>query len=355
MFRILVINPGSTSTAIALFENEEEKLRKKLEHSPEELKKFSHYLEQVDFRKSIIIETLKEWGIKKGELDAVSGRGGPIKSLESGTYKINNKMLEDIKARRVKAEHISNIGPLLAHEVAKEYGAHAFTADPVSVDEFEPLARVSGFPEFERDALQHTLNIKAMVRRAAKEFNKTIEELNFVVAHIGGGISVCPVKKGRIIDANNANDEGPFSPERCGTLPVTKLVKLCFSGKYDERTLLRKLIGGSGLTGYLGTNSLKEIEKRINENDERAKFYLEAMAYQIAKEIGAMSTVLMGDVDAIILTGGGAKCKMLMDMIIDRVKFIAPIKIYPGEHEMLALAQAALRVLRGEENPKEYL
>ncbi len=352
--KILVINPGSTSTLISIFEDEKEIKREKIEHDVNELRKFKELIDQLPYRKERIMEKLKEWGIKKGDLSAVAGRGGVFKPLESGTYEVNDKMIEDVKAGRVRAKHASNLGCILAKEIAEEYGVKAYIADPVSVDEFEPLARVSGLPEIEREALQHTLNIKAMARRAAKELKKPLSELNLVVAHIGGGISVCPLKGGRIIDANNAKEEGPFSPERTGGLPAYSLVELCYSGKYTREQMLRKIMGEGGLVAYLGTNSIKEVLKRIEQGDEKARFYLEAMAYQIAKEIGAMSTVLKGKVDAIILTGGGANAELLVNWIKERVSWIAQVLVYPGEHEMLALAQATLRVLRGEEKPKEY-
>ncbi|MCK4352846.1 butyrate kinase [candidate division WOR-3 bacterium] len=352
MCKIIVINPGSTSTLIALFENEKEIRREKIEHPASEIKKYSNALEQLEFRKEVIKNALSKWGV--GDVSAVIGRGGPLKPLRSGTYKINETMVNDIKEGRVQAEHISNIGPLLAYEIGKEFNVPLFTADPVSVDEFEPLSRVSGIPELKRIALQHTLNIKAMAKKVADEIGKPLEEINLIVAHLGGGISICPLKKGCIIDANNANEEGPFSPERAGTLPATQLVKLCFSKKYDEKWLRKRIIGNGGLTAYLGTNKVKEVENRISAGDKEAKFYLEAMAYQIAKEIGAMATVLKGKVDAVVMTGGAANSEFLIKWIKERVSFIAPIFVYPGENEMLALAQSALRILKGEEKEKVY-
>lgn len=352
MYKIVVINPGSTSTLVALYEDTTEIKRKKIEHPAEEIKKFSASLAQLDFRKSIIKQTLDEWGISS--IDAVIGRGGLLKPLESGTYRINETMVNDIKEGRVRGEHISNIGPLLAWEIGSEYNAASFTADPVSVDEFEPLARVSGIPELERIALQHTLNIKAMARKTAQELDKSLEQTNLIVAHLGGGISICPLKKGKIIDANNANEEGPFSPERAGTLPATQLIKLCFSGKHDEKWLRKRVVGNGGLTAYLGTNKVKEVAERANQGDKDASFYLEAMAYQIAKEIGAMATVLKGDVAAIVITGGAAYSKLLTGWIRDRISFIAPVLVYAGENEMAALAQAALLVLNGAEPEKIY-
>ncbi|MDI6839333.1 MAG: butyrate kinase [bacterium] len=361
-YKIFVINPGSTSTIVALFENDKEINRVKIEHSQEELKKYSSAIEQLEFRKQMIKNILNEWRIPARrfaltggkDVNAVVGRGGLLKPLESGTYRINEAMVNDIKEGRVQSEHISNIGPLLAFEIGNELGVPSFTADPVSVDEFEPLSRVSGIPEIKRIALQHTLNIKAMAKKASKELGKSLEEINLIVAHIGGGISICPIKRGRIVDSNNANEEGPFSPERSGGLPVYQLVKLCFSGKYDESWLKKRIVGNGGLIAYLETNKVEEVEERIAKHDEKAKFYLEAMAYQIAKEIGAMATVLKGKVDVIVITGGAANSNMLINWIKERISFIAPILVYPGENEMLALAQATLRILKNEEKEKIY-
>jgi butyrate kinase len=263
-------------------------------------------------------------------------------------------MINDIKAGRMLGEHISNIGAILAKGVAEKFGVSAFISDPVSVDEFEDIARVSGIPEIRRDALQHTLNMKSTARLAAVEMNKNVEDLQLVIAHLGSGISVCPMKNGRLIDTNNATQEGPFSPQRSGGLPVNHLVDLCFSGKYDRKWIKKRLVGNGGLVAYIGTSDMRQIEERIKSNDSEAKFYLEALAYQVSKEIGAMATVLKGKVDVIILTGGCAYSEILNEMIVDRVKYIAPIKIYPGEREMLALAEAVLRVLEGKEEVKPY-
>lgn len=349
---VFAINPGSTSTLCSLFEDEKEVKREKLSHSAEELKQYKTSLDQLEFRAKIIEQLIDKWEIKK--LDAVVGRGGPFKPIVSGTYEVNETMLDDVKHGKVQAEHISNIGALLADKIARKFNVPAFTVDPVSVDEFEPLARVAGIPELTRVALQHTLNIKAMARKAASELGKSIDELNLIVAHLGGGISICPLKLGKIIDANNANEGGPFSPERSGSLPVTQLAKLCFSGKYDEKTLKKRLVGNGGLTAHLGTNDLKEVENRVNNGDEKAKFYTEAMAYQIAKEIGAMAAVLKGKVDAVVLTGSAVYYKLLVDLIKERIGFIAPILELPGENEMLALAQGTLRVLNGAEKAIIY-
>lgn len=352
--KILVINPGNMSTHIALFEDDYRIKEEKVEHSKEELSRFSYKaVDQVGFRINVINLILKKWKIT--ELDAVIGRGGLFKPLESGTYEVNDKMVEDIEKGNMSGEHISNIGALLAIDVASRFGVPAYIADPVSVDEFEPLARVSGIPQIPRDALQHTLNIKSVMRRYTVETGKKPEELNLVVAHLGSGISICPIKKGKIVDANNAIQEGPFSPQRSGGLPVNHLIDLCFSGKYTQPEIKKLVVGNGGLTAYLGTGNLKEIVANIEkENDMNAKFYLEAMAYQIAKEIGAMATVIKGEVEAIIITGNAAYVKMLVDWIKERVKFIAPVLVFAGADEMYALAENALRVLTGKESAKIY-
>lgn len=347
---VLTINPGSTSTKVSMFSDEEEIKKAIIRYNKEQLQDKS-ILQQVEIRQKDILKEIDTWQIKP---DAVVGRGGLFKPLESGTYRINQKLLEDIYAGKLQGQHISNIGSVLAFNIAKRWNVPSFFVDPVSVDEFEDLARFSGIPEIKRDALQHTLNIKACIRKAAMDKKKSMDDLNFVVAHLGGGISVCPVKKGRIIDANNAIQEGPFSPERSGTLPISSFLSLCMSEKYTKSFLKKRLVGEGGLVAYLGTNSIEEVEKKISKGDVYARQVYEAMAYQIAKEIGAMSTVLKGDVDYIILTGGAANSKLLTDWIISRVKFIAPVLIFPGENEMLALAQGVLRVLRNEEEAKKY-
>jgi len=352
MYKIFVINPGSTSTKVAYYEDDRKVHATSITHPAEELSKYSLAVEQLDLRKNVILEFMQSTGITK--LDAVISRGGPLKPLKSGVYRINENMLTDIREGRVRAEHISLVGPLIAYELTQKFGGIPMVADPISVDEFEPLARISGIPEIERQALQHTLNIKAVARKVAAKLGRKLDELNLVVAHIGGGISVCPLKKGKIVDTNNAVEEGPFSPERSGGLPVTTLVKLCFSGKYSYEWIKRRLVGNGGLMAYLGTNDLREVDRRIEAGDDYALLILEAMAYQIAKEIGAMSTVLYGEVDRIILTGGGARCDRLVNWIVQRVKFIAPVEVYPGEDEIAALASAALRALRGDEPILEY-
>jgi butyrate kinase len=296
---------------------------------------------------------LKEEKIELESLAAVVGRGGLLKPMPSGTYKVTDVMIEDLKIG-VQGEHASNLGGILARGIADLQGIPSFIVDPVAVDEFPDIARVSGLPELPRKSLVHSLNIKAVGRRAAKDMGKTLADVNFIVAHLGGGISISPVEKGLIIDANNANDAGPFSPERAGSLPVGALIKLCYSGKYTQSEIKKMVVGKAGLVGYLGTNDARDVIKMIENGDEKAGLIFDAMTYQISKEIGAMATVLKGKVDAVILTGGIAYSNLLCEKIAKRVQFIAPVKVYPGEDEMLALAEGTQRVLDGEEQAKIY-
>jgi butyrate kinase len=353
-FKILSINPGATSTKVALYQNETPLKVETIRHSPEDLSPFKSTLDQLDYRKKLVLKFLEENKVKVTDLSAVVGRGGPFKPLESGTYRVNEKMLSDIKSGNVQADHPSNLGALIAHELVKGTSVPAFIVDPVSVDEFIPEARISGLPEIERKSLSHALNMKMVARKSAKKLGKRYEELNLVIVHLGSGISVSSHLKGKMIDVNNANDMGPFSPQRTGALPVTGLAKLCFSGKYTQKEMIGLLTKKGGLLAHLGTDNVEEIEKRIDEGDQQAKLIYNAMIYQIAKEIGAMATTLEGKVDAIILTGGIANSKRLTDSITQKVKFIAPVMVFPGEDEMEALTLGALRVLSGEEKAKEY-
>lgn len=350
---ILVINPGSTSTKVALFRKGESVKQKNLNHPNDELEKFEKITDQYDYRKAIILEWLRNEGISLDSLVAVVGRGGLLKSMPGGTYKVTDAMIEDLKIG-AQGEHASNLGGIIAKSIADDQEIPSFIVDPVAVDEFEDVARISGMPELPRKSLVHALNINAVARRAAADLGKSIEKVNFVIAHLGGGISIAPLKKGKIVDVNNANEQGPFSPERAGGLPAGDIIRMSFSGKYTQAELKKKTVGKAGLVGYLGTNDAREVEKMINHGDKNADFIYDAMAYQIAKEIGAMSTVLKGEVDAIVITGGLAHSKLLCDRIGNRIKFIAPLMIYPGEDEMLALAEGAMRILNGEEKPKIY-
>jgi len=352
-YRILVVNPGSTSTKTAVYEDETPLFIVNLPHSTSELAGYPRLIDQYPLRREAVLSCLEEKGIPLSSLSAVVGRGGVLHPLASGTYRIGERMLADL-ADPTTLEHASNLGAPIANEIAALAGVPAFTVDPVAVDEMEDLARISGLPELPRRSLSHALNVKAIARRAARDLGARYEDLNLVVVHLGGGISVTAHRRGRMIDVNNATDEGPFAPERAGTLPVNGLIDLCFSGRYTRHELKRLVVGGAGLVAHLDTNSSLEVERRIAAGDAHARLVYEAMAYTIAKEIGAMATVLKGDLAAIALTGGIAHSQMLIGWIRERVQFIAPVVVYPGEDEMLALAQGALRVLRGEEEAKDY-
>jgi butyrate kinase len=353
-YKILSINPGATSTKVALYQDTKPIKVEVIRHSPDDISVFKHTLGQLDYRKGLILKFLEQNDVKVTDLSAVVGRGGTFKPLESGTYTVSEKMLSDIKSGNVQADHSSNLGALIAHEITKDTDVPAFIVDPVSVDEFPAVARISGLPEVPRKSLSHALNIKMVARKAASELGKKYEELNLIIVHLGSGISVSSHLKGRMIDVNNANDMGPFSPQRTGALPVTGLAKLCFSGKYAYPEMYNLLTKKGGLLAHLGTDNVEEVERRIDEGDQKAKLIYEAMVYQIAKEIGAMATTLDGTVDAIVLTGGIANSKRLVDLITGKVKFIAKVLVFPGEDEMEALSLGALRVLSGEGSPKEY-
>ncbi|SCZ81668.1 butyrate kinase [Acidaminobacter hydrogenoformans] len=353
--RILAINPGSTSTKIAIYENEKCLFETTLRHSTEEISKYKHIFDQYEFRKNVILNVLNEKEINLTKLSAVVGRGGLLKPIEGGTYLVSELMLEDLK-RGVLGEHASNLGGVLAFEIASKLNIPSYIVDPVVVDELEDIARISGIPEIERISIFHALNQKAVARRAAKEMGRDYTELNLIVAHLGGGISVGAHKKGRVVDVNNALDgEGPFSPERSGGLPVGDLIKLCFSGTMTQGEIKKRITGNGGLVAYLGTNNAKEVSERIASGDSEAALVYKAMAYQVAKEIGSCAAVLKGEVDAILLTGGIAYDKQFIEWIEKRVQFIAPVKKYPGEDEMTALAEGAQRILNGEEEARQYI
>ena len=346
---LLVVNPGSTSTKIALFQNDNQSCAEVWRHDAAALRKCPALWDQFELRWNDI----HPWICRNvRELSAVVGMGGLLRPLAGGTYRVNERMLADARAN-LQGEHASNLGCAMAQRIADDYRCPAYVVDPVSVDEFEPLARYSGHPAIERRALSHALNIHAAARRAAEQLGLRLEESSFIVAHLGGGISIAPVKNGRIIDVNDASSDGPFSPERTGGLPLQPFIKLCFSGR-SEREMRALVMGKGGLVAYLGTNSALEVEQRIRAGDGKAREVYEAMGYQIAKEIGAMAAVLRGDVEAIVLTGGLAASTALMSWIIERVQFIAPPLVFPGEDEMKAMAQGALRVLRGQAPALEY-
>ena len=349
----LIINPGSTSTKIAVFEDETMLFDKTLRHSTEEISQYDTIFDQKEFRKNIILDFLKEQNFDIATLDMVVGRGGLVKPIPGGTYRVSDALMEDLKIGP-QGQHASNLGGVLAREIADSIGKPSFIVDPVAVDELQPIARVSGMPEIERNSIFHPLNQKAMARRYAKENGKKYEDINVIVAHMGGGVSVGAHRKGQVVDVSNALEgDGAFSPERAGGLPVGPLLRLCFSGKYTEKELYKKLVGGGGFNAYLGTNDMQEVTK-MAETDEKAKLLFDAFVYQVSKDIGARAATLKGDVDAIILTGGIAYGNKVTDGIKDYVGWIAPVVVYPGEDELLALAQGGLRVLNGEEEAKEY-
>ncbi|MGB8658147.1 MAG: butyrate kinase [Candidatus Zixiibacteriota bacterium] len=352
-FRILVINPGSTSTKISVFENGTESFSRSINHSKLELEPFARVWDQYEFRKKLIKEALEDANMKPETLSAAVGRGGLFRPVVSGTYVVNELMIEDGR-KAYGGEHPSNLGAVLAFGVGWDYHIPAFIVDPPSVDELDPIARYSGLPEFPRKSLFHALNIKATARLAASDLKKKLDQINLVVAHLGGGISVAAIRQGKVIDANNGLDSGPFTPERAGTLPMLEFAAWCFSGKSTLAQVKKRVVGGGGLVAYLNTNNCREVEKMIQEGNKEAERVYEAMIYQIACEIGSRAVALKGKVDAIVLTGGMAHSDYVVERLKEWVEFIAKILTYPGQDEMKALALGALRVLRGEEEAKIY-
>ena len=353
---ILAINPGSTSTKISIFENETEVFTKTLRHQTEEINQFETVASQYQFRKDIIVKEIEEAGYKVADLTCVVGRGGLVKPISSGIYEVNAELLKDLH-QPVMGEHASNLGGIIADDIVKSInnGAKAYIADPVVVDELQDVARISGHPAFPRTSLFHALNQKAIARTFAKENGKVYEDMNIIVAHLGGGVTVGAHEKGRVIDVTNGLDgEGPLSPERSGAIPVSGVIDICFSGTKTKTEVMKMLKGEGGFVAYLGTNDARIVEDKKNEGDAEHALVWEAMGYQIAKCIGEMATVLKGDVEGILITGGIAYDRGLVKYIEDRVKFIAPVKAYPGEDEMAALALNGYRVLCGTTEPKEY-
>ncbi|SEM88163.1 butyrate kinase [Mesobacillus persicus] len=353
-YRILTINPGSTSTKIGVFSNEIPLFEKTIRHDTEMINTFDNIIEQYEFRKNTILETLDTEGINVSKLNAVCGRGGLLRPIEGGTYLVNEKMLEDLKVG-YSGQHASNLGGILAFEIASGLNIPSYIVDPVVVNELDEIARISGFSLIERKSIFHALNQKAVARRVAKDLGAKYKDLNLIIAHLGGGITVGVHKNGKVVDVNNGlNGDGPFSPERAGTVPAGDLVALCYSGEFFRDEVMKKLVGQGGLVGYLGTNDAVKVEEMIEQGNKEAKLIYSAMAYQVAKEIGSASAVLYGKVDAIILTGGLAYGKGFVNEISERVNWIADVIIHPGENELQALAEGALRVLRGEEVGKNY-
>lgn len=353
-YKILAINPGSTSTKVAVFENDKELFSTTLRHSSEEIGRYKTILDQLDFRREVILEAVKASGVALGDLDAVIGRGGLLKPIPSGTYEVNAQMIEDIRLRPA-GQHASNLGALLAAEIAQLAGVKAYIADPVVVDELQAEARLTGLPQIKRESIFHALNQKAVARVYADSIGRPYEELNLVVAHLGGGISVGAHRKGLVVDVNNALDgEGPFSPERAGTMPAKAFAELCFSGKYTLAEVSKMLSGKGGIVAHLGSNDTREVGARAEAGDAEAKLVMDSMAYGVGKTIGSMLAVLKGDVDAVILTGGIAYSAYVVGYIKSMIEPLAKVVVMPGENELEALAMNAQRVLEGKLTPKTY-
>ena len=352
-YKILSINPGSTSTKIAVYEDETPLFVTTVDHSIEELARFETLNEQLEMRKGYVLKALEEHGVRLSELSAVVGRGGLIAPLKGGGYLINKDMLDVLSSGRVKP-HASNLGAPIAYAIAEPLGIPSYIYDAVSADELCDVARITGLPEILRESFCHVLNSKATARKVAKQLGGTYQDMNFIVAHIGGGISVSAHEKGRIIDVIT-DDAGPFSPERSGSVPLGYIIDICYHGGYTEKQLMDKLKKNSGIKGHLGTNDCREVERRIADGDEKARCVYEAQAYQIAKGIGEMAPPLCGKLDAVILTGGLAHSQYITTEITRRVRYLGQVIVVPGENEMEALTLGALRILKGEEPYTEYV
>ena len=355
-FRVLAINPGSTSTKISVFDDDVVVFVKTLRHDPEELNRVGSIMEQDVFRKDLVLAAMREHSVDPCSLDAVVGRGGLVRPVHGGTFNISAKMLSDLKDPSIWGRvHASNLGPYIAKAIADELGIRSFIVDPVAVDEFDDIARISGVPEIQRKSLFHALNIRYTARKLADKIGKPFEQCNMIAAHLGGGISVGAIKKGRVVDVNNALlGMGPFSPQRAGALPIGDVIEMCFSGKYTKKELEGYFAKTAGLLAYLGTDDGRIVTEKIERGDTKYQAIYDAMIYQIAKDIGAYATVLYGEVDAIFITGGLAYGEYLTGELSKRIKFIAPVHIYPGEFEMEALTEGAVRVLKGIESPFDY-
>ncbi len=354
-YKSLIINPGSTSTKIGVFEDETLLFEETLRHATEVITQYESVVAQKDFRKEVIADVLKEKNFDVKDLDVIVGRGGLLKPIPSGTYAVSDELIEDLMACK-RGEHASNLGGIIAKEMADELGVPAYIVDPVVVDELDEVARLSGHPELPRTSIFHALNQKAVAKRYAKETGVNYADLNLIVVHMGGGVSVGAHRDGKVVDVFNALDgDGAFSPERAGGVPSGELIRLCYSGKYTEKEMIKQLVGKGGYNAYLGTNDARDVEKAVLEGtDEYAILVYRAFVHQISKDIGAMAAVLNGKVDQIIFTGGIAYSKSTIEDFKEKISFIAPITVYPGEDELLALAQGALRVLNGEEEAKVY-
>ena len=350
----LVINPGSTSTKIGVFEDETMLFQETLRHTTEELAVFATVADQKDFRKDIIAQFFEEKNIDINSLNVIVGCGGLLRPIVGGTYVVNDNLIADLE-KAERGQHASNLGALIAKEIADKINVPAYIVDPVVVDELMPAARLSGLPELPRVSIFHALNQKAIAKHYARDINRPYADMNLIVVHMGGGVSVGAHEKGRVIDVFNALDgDGAFSPERAGGLPTGALIRMCFSGEYTEQEMFKKIIGGGGLNAYLNCNSMQEVEKQVSEGNTEWALVREAFILQICKDIGSMACVLKGKIDQILITGGIAYNKSVTDSINERVGWMAPITVYPGEDELLALVQGALRVLNGEEEALIY-
>jgi butyrate kinase len=352
---VLAVNPGGTSTKLGLFRETELIFQKSVRHLPDELEQFDSTLGQLDYRKRMILAALEEEGYSLADLTAVVGRGGAFKPMESGTYEVNPALVEDIReGSTLQADHPSNLGALLAWEIACVAGCRPYIVDPVCVDEMIPEARLSGLPRLERTSLSHALNIRMVAYKAAEKLGRKLEELNMVVLHLGSGISVNAIRKGRMIDTSGANDGGPFSPQRVGALPTTGLAKMCLSGQYTWPEMKVMLLKRGGLFAYTGTDHVGEALNRASEGDETCDLALRAMAYQIIKEAGAMAAALAGEIDALVITGGIANNEWMIDRLSRNLEYLAEIIVFPGEEELEALMRGVLRVMDSVEEVKIY-
>ena len=355
-YRVLAINPGSTSTKISVFDDEKELFIKTLRHDPKELDQVGTILEQDKFRTNLVLEAMKENNVEPSSLNAVVGRGGLVRPVHGGTYKITEKMLTDLKDPTIWGRiHASNLGAFMAKGLADDLKIPCFIVDPVTVDEFDDISRISGIPEIERKSLFHALNIRYTARQLAKKINKDFSQCNMIAAHMGGGITTAVIKQGRVVDVNNALlGMGPFSPQRAGALPIGDVIEMAFSGKYTKKELLTYLSKSAGLMAYLGTDDGRVVTEKIEAGDKKAKEIFDAMIYQIAKEMCGYAAVVNGKLDGIFITGGLAYGKYLVEELSKRISFLAEVHVFPGEFEMEALTQGAVRVLKGIEEANEY-
>lgn len=348
---ILAINPGSTSTKIALYEDEKELFKDAIEHTQGELERYERIVDQLPLRREVILASLQAHGYQPKDLSIVMGRGGLLPPIRTGGYRVNKKMLNMILNEEIQS-HASNLGAVLAHEIAEEAGVEAYIYDAVSAGELSEVAEMTGFPQIKRKSFYHVLNSRAVAMHYADSIGKRYEELNLIVAHMGGGVTIGVHEHGKIIDSLS-DDNGPFSPERAGSVPILQLIDLCYCGQYSKEEMIKKVRGGGGLRALVGTSDVRVIEKRAAEGDREAQIALQAQVLQIAKGIGLLSPWLGRRTDAILLTGGLAYSTYLTEEVSKKVDFIAPIVIIPGEHEMEALARGGLRIIQGKERAQE--